>query len=178
MPGLRRAGFGSSMSTETRKGNMMNMTMSMQASRLTRRRAVLAGVLASMLAPRQLFAETSEASMRIRCTFSSQQFTYRMLDNATTRDLLSLLPLDLTIEDFSNNEKLAHLPRRLDEGGHVAFDDEAPGDLCYFLGWGNLAFFHDDYTYRGDLIRLGHIEGGVDPLLVRGTFPVHMELIG
>jgi hypothetical protein len=86
-----------------------------------------------------------------------------------------MLPLDLTISDFSTNEKVAHLPRRLDEGGHVAFDDEAPGDLCYFLGWGNLAFFHDSYVYRGDLIRLGRLEGGIEPLLVRGEFPLRVE---
>ena len=114
--------------------------------------------------------------MRLRCSFADQDFTYRLLDNATSRDLVSLLPLDLTIEDFSTNEKLAHLPRRLDEGGNFPFDDEAPGDLCYFLGWGNLAFFHDRYTYRGDLIRLGHLEGGVEPLLVRGEFPLRLEL--
>ena len=115
--------------------------------------------------------------MRLRCRFADQDFTYRLLDNPTARDLVSLLPLDLTIGDFSTNEKIAHLPRRLDEGGHAPFDGEAPGDLCYFLGWGNLAFFHDDYTYQGDLIRLGRIEGGVAPLLVRGEFPLRLELI-
>ncbi|MFQ8432323.1 cyclophilin-like fold protein [Amaricoccus sp. W119] len=110
--------------------------------------------------------------MRIRCQFADQVFTCRLLDNPTARDLVSLLPLDLTIEDFSTNEKIAHLPRRLDESGRVPIEDETPGDLCYFLGWGNLAFFHGDYRYRNDLIRLGRIEGGVAPLLVKGTFPL------
>jgi hypothetical protein len=40
---------------------------------------------------------------------------------------------------------------------------------------GNLAFFHDRYVYRGDLIRLGRIEGGVESLLVRGEFPLRLE---
>ena len=141
------------------------------------RRTVLAGAAASLALPRFGRAQQTGAAMRLRCRFADQDFTYRLLDNATSRDLVSLLPLDLTIEDFSTNEKIAHLPRRLDEGGHVPFDDEAPGDLCYFLGWGNLAFFHDSYTYRGDLIRLGHIEGGVEPLLVRGEFPLRLELL-
>ena len=51
--------------------------------------------------------------MRLRCRFADQDFTYRLLDNATSRDLVSLMPLDLAIEDFSTNEKIAHLPRRL-----------------------------------------------------------------
>lgn len=150
------------------------------------RRAVLGTALAGLALPRLGRAQTAtpategQAMMdaRLRCRFADQDFTYRLLDNATTRDLLSMLPLELTIEDFSTNEKIAHLPRRLDEGGHVAFDDEAPGDLCYFLGWGNLAFFHGAYEYRGDLIRLGRIEGGVEPLLTRGEFPLRLELAG
>lgn len=115
--------------------------------------------------------------MRIRCTFADQDFTYALQDSATTRDFVSILPLDLTISDFSTNEKIAHLPRRLNEGGMVDYDDEAPGDLCYFRGWGNLAFFHGDYSYRGDLIRLGKIEGGVAPLLVKGEHPLKIEVI-
>jgi hypothetical protein len=141
------------------------------------RRTVMIGALASVAAPRQLFAQSRQVQMRIRCSFSDQQMIYRLLDTATTRDLVSMLPLGLTIEDFSTNEKIAHLPRRLDEGGHVPFNDEAPGDLCYFRGWGNLALFHSNYTYRGDLIRLGRIEGGVGPLLVRGRFPLRIEAI-
>jgi hypothetical protein len=140
------------------------------------RRTLLAGAAASLALPRLGRAQGTGTAMRLRCRFADQDFTYRLLDNPTVRDLVSLLPLDLTIGDFSTNEKLAHLPRRLDEGGHAPFDDEAPGDLCYFLGWGNLAFFYDDYVYRGDLIRLGHIEGGVEPLLVRGEFPLRLEL--
>lgn len=132
---------------------------------------------AALAFPALARAQTNEAPMRLRCSFADQVFTYRLLDNPTVRDFVSLLPLDLTISDFSTNEKIAHLPRRLDEGGLADFDDEAPGDLCYFRGWGNLAFFHDDYRYRGDLIRLGHLEGGVEPLLVRGEFPLRLELI-
>lgn len=139
------------------------------------RRAVLAAGLSCMLAPRTARAEVAVAG--IRCRFADQAVTYRMWDNATARDLVSRLPLDLTIEDFSTNEKIARLPRRLDESGHTAFNDETPGDLCYFLGWGNLAFFHAAYVYRGDLIRLGRIEGSVEPLLVRGTFPLRIERV-
>lgn len=141
------------------------------------RRAVLAGALATVAMPRLLHAQTGGGAIRLRCIFADQDFTYLLHDNPTTRDLVSMLPLDLTIEDFSTNEKLAHLPRRLDEGGLVDYGDEVPGDLCYFRGWGNLAFFHDTYRYRGDLIRLGHIEGGVAPLLVKGEFPLRVSLI-
>lgn len=140
------------------------------------RRAFLVGALAAAAMPRHLRAQTNEAPMRIRCSFSDQEFFVTLQDSTTTRDFLTMLPLDLTIEDYSTNEKIAHLPRRLDEGGLTDYDDEATGDLCYFTGWGNLAFFHGGYSYRGDLIRLGRLEGGVDPLLVKGRFPLRIEL--
>ena len=142
---------------------------------LTRRGLLATGAI--LIAPRQILAQTGASPMRIRCTFADQQVSYSLHDNPTTRDFISMLPLDVKISDFSTNEKIAYLPRRLDEGGLADYTDEAAGDLCYFLGWGNLAFFHDSYTYRGDLIRLGHIEGGISPLRTRGEYPLRIELI-
>ena len=140
---------------------------------LPTRRAVLAGGASVLLAP----AVARAQSMRLQVSFDEQVATYQLVDNSTVRDLVSMLPLDLEITDFSTNEKIVHLPRRLDEGGFAPYRDEAPGDLCYFLGWGNLALFHDYYTFRDDLIRLGRIEGDVAPLLHKGTFPVQLRMI-
>ena len=140
---------------------------------LPTRRAVLAGGAAALILP----ATARAQSMRMQVSFDDQSVTYRLFDNPTVRDLVSMLPVELEIRDFSTNEKIVHMPRRLDEGGFEAFDDETPGDLCYFLGWGNLALFHDDYVFRDDLIRLGHIEGDVAPLLHKGTYPVRIEMI-
>lgn len=137
------------------------------------RRAFLASGAAALLVP----AVARAQSMRMRVSFDDQEVVYQLADNPTVRDLISMLPTELEIQDFSTNEKIVHLPRRLDEGGFEAFSDETPGDLCYFLGWGNLALFHDDYTFRNDLIRLGHIEGDVAPLLHKGTYPVRIEMI-
>ncbi|MCR8546379.1 cyclophilin-like fold protein [Salipiger sp. P9] len=140
------------------------------------RRDFLAGAAASTLLPATARAQSTP--LRMRCSFDSQSVIYTLFDNPTVRDLVSMLPVVLTIEDFSTNEKIIHLPRRLDEGGFAPFDDETPGDLCYFLGWGNLALFHGAYRFRNDLIRLGHLEGGVAPLLHKGEYPVRLELLG
>lgn len=137
------------------------------------RRTVIAGAAASFLVP----AVARAQALRLQFRFDDQVVTYTLFDNPTVRDLLSMLPLELEIEDFSTNEKIVHLPRRLDEGGFEAFGDETPGDLCYFLGWGNLALFHGEYTFRNDLIRLGHIEGPMEPLLHNGTYPVRIETV-
>ena len=115
--------------------------------------------------------------MRIRIAFADHDFTATLVDNPSARDLASMLPLDLTITDYSTNEKIAYLPRKLSEDGSGPFGDEAPGDLCYYAPWGNLAFFHAGYRYSRGLIRLGRLDGGVEPLLLRGEFPLRVELL-
>jgi hypothetical protein len=83
--------------------------------------------------------------MRILCRFGEKAFRVGLLDNPSARDLATMLPLDLVIDDFSTNEKIAYLPRKLTEEGSGPFSNEAAGDLCYYAPWGNLAFFHGDY---------------------------------
>ncbi len=85
--------------------------------------------------------------------------------------------MDLTIDNYANNEKIAYLPRKLTEDGSGPFSNEQPGDLCYFKPWGNLALFYAGYRYSEGLIRLGRFDDGFEPLLTRGEFPLRIELI-
>jgi hypothetical protein len=113
--------------------------------------------------------------MRIRCRFADQTFTVELLENPSAREFAAMLPLDLGIEDYSTNEKVAYLPRKLTEEGSGPFSNEAAGDLCYYAPWGNLAFFHAGYKYSSGLIRLGRLDGGPRPLLTRGKFSLRIE---
>lgn len=115
--------------------------------------------------------------MKIRIAFNGRDFTATLDDTPSARDLASMLPLDLTICDYSTNEKIAYLPRKLTEDGSGPFTNEAPGDLCYYVPWGNLAFFYAGYRYSKGLIRLGRLDGGIEPLLVRGEFPLRVEAL-
>ena len=114
--------------------------------------------------------------MRLTCRFADQDFTVSLNDSPAARDLLSLLPLDLTIQDYADNEKIAYLPRKLTEAGAAPYSDPAVGDVCTYAPWGNLVFFHAPYRYAPGLIPLGRIDGGIGPLLVRGTFPLSVTL--
>ena len=115
--------------------------------------------------------------MRLRLTFADQAFTATLEDNPSARDLLPMMPLDLTIDDYSTNEKIAYLPRKLTEEGSGRFANEAVGDLCYYAPWGNLALFHGPYRWSRGLIRLGRLDQGPAPLLVRGEYPLRIETL-
>ncbi|MET0527133.1 MAG: cyclophilin-like fold protein [Microvirga sp.] len=148
------------------------------------RRALLGAMFASVALPRLSFAQQKNnpaswepTDMRIRLTFNNQSMIATLYDNPSARDLVSLLPLDLTIDNYANNEKIAYLPRKLTEEGSEPFGNEAPGDLCYYAPWGNLALFYAGYRWSEGVIRLGRLEGSFESLLTRGKFPLRVERI-
>ena len=123
-------------------------------------------------------AQESIAAMRIRFTFADQDFTATLEDNPSARDLFSMLPLhNLEIDNYADNEKIAYLPRKLTEEGSGPFENEQPGDLCYYAPWENLAMFYGQYRWSRGLIRLGRFDQAPAPLLVRGKFPLRIETI-
>jgi hypothetical protein len=152
-------------------------------SRLLNRRQILGTALSAAAVPRGALAQQGRdpnnqelTNVRIRLTFHGHVLTATLYDNPSAHDLASMLPLELTIEDFGGNEKIVHLPRKLTEDASGPFTNERPGDLCYFKPWGNLALFYADYRWDG-LIRLGRFDSSFDALLVRGEYPVRIERI-
>ena len=147
---------------------------------ISRRRLLASGaaVLATARMQTGMALAQKGSSMHLKFTFADQEFTATLEDNPSARDLFSILPLhDLEIDNYANNEKIAYLPRKLSEEGSGPFENEHPGDLCYYAPWGNLAFFYAGYRWSKGLIRLGRIDGSFDPLLVRGKFPLQIEII-
>lgn len=147
-------------------------------SRRTLLGAALAATVPSGLARAQLGRDPDSqepTDMRVRFTFDDQTMIAVLYDNPTARDFYSMLPLDLGIDDYAHNEKIAYLPRSLTEDGSGPFGNERPGDLCYFAPWGNLALFYADYRWSSRLIRLGRFEDGHAPLFTRGAFPLRVE---
>lgn len=120
-------------------------------------------------------ARAKETFMKIKVMFDSHSFTASLFENPSARDFVSMLPLDLKIEDYSNNEKITYLPRKLTTEGSRPFDNEQPGDLCYYAPWGDVVFFYAPYRYSSGLIRLGRLDGDIQPLLTRGEFPLRIE---
>jgi hypothetical protein len=146
------------------------------------RRTLIGAALAVPLLSRLVLGQTDKtqrggSSMKIRIAFHDQDFTATLEDNVSARDFASMLPLDLTINDFANNEKIAYLPRKLNDEAKGPFPNAAPGDLCYYIPWGNLAFFYAGYESTSDLVRLGRLDGDTKPLRTRGEYRVRIEML-
>jgi hypothetical protein len=134
--------------------------------------AALAAALPSMPLARATRQEPS--AMKFRMTFDRHSMTATLYDTPAARELLRMLPLDLAIGDYSTNEKIAYLPRRLTEIRDEPFGGERPGDIAYYAPWGNLVFYHASYRYSKGLIRLGRFDDGFEPLLTRGDYPLRI----
>jgi hypothetical protein len=139
------------------------------------RRAFLGTAAAVTSFPAAVFGQTNGGPMKFRMTFSDHTMTATLFDNPSAQELLGMLPLELKVEDYSTNEKIAYLPRKLMQVKDAPFSDERPGDIAYYAPWGNLVFYYDSYRYSKGLIRLGRFERGFGPLLTRGEFPLRIK---
>jgi hypothetical protein len=139
-------------------------------------------ILSMLVATLALLASQHASSqqdhvMQLRLTVNGAPVVATLYDNAASRDLLKVLPLELTFEDYASAEKIAYLPRKLDTASAPAGFDPSAGDLTYYAPWGNLAIFYRDQPFARGLVSLGRIESGVDALKVGGTLKVTIEAV-
>ena len=100
------------------------------------RRALIGAALISAALPSSALgqqqgdpAHQETTLAKIRMTFGGKTMTATLYDNPSARDFASMLPLDLTLDNYSTNEKIAYLPRKLTEEGSGPFGNEQPFDL-------------------------------------------------
>lgn len=122
-------------------------------------------------------ALAKEQPIRIRIIAKDQSFTAVLEDSETARDLVSLLPIEVTLDDYNQTEKVADLPRRLSTAGAPDGTDPVVGDIAYYAPWGNLAIYYRDFAYSRGLVRLGRLEGDAAALGAMRPGKVRIEII-
>ena len=137
---------------------------------------ILAGILVSVFSMVTI-SEAQGDSMKIRLKVGDTALTATLIDSATTRDFISLLPLTLTLKDYAGTEKISDLPKRLSTESAPSGSDPSVGDITYYAPWGNLAKFYRDFGYSSGLVILGKIDSGIKALNVPGSVKVTIELI-
>jgi len=120
-------------------------------------------------------SEKKVHSMKIRLTVNDKIINATLADNPSARDFLALLPLSLTLKDYASTEKISDLPKKLTTQNAPAGFDPGVGDITYYAPWGNLAIFYRDFGYSAGLIKLGHIDAGMEALNISGPMQVTIE---
>ncbi len=80
------------------------------------------------------------SEMKIRMNFEGKVITGTLVNTETARDFASLLPLTLTLKDYSGTEKISDLPRRLCTKGAPEGSVPSVGDIAYYAPWGTWPF--------------------------------------
>lgn len=119
----------------------------------------------------------STTMTQVQIQLADRTIVIDLEDTPSSRDLLTLLPLSLVLEDYAATEKIAYPPRKLITTGAPAGVQPKAGDLAYYAPWGNLAFFHRDFRYSAGLIRLGRLRGGLDLLARSGQLNARLVAV-
>lgn len=121
--------------------------------------------------------EITNNSMNIKLIIGDEILTAEIEDNASGRDFLSRLPLEVTLNDFNNTtEKIFYPDPELTTQGVKRGCAPVPGDITIYVPWGNVAIFCKKWSYSNDLIKIGHIkDDGINALAISGDVPVRIE---
>lgn len=136
---------------------------------------------AALLAACALAAATAacaNAGELVELTFSGGRAELELNESASARDLLTMLPLTLTFEDYNSTEKIAYPPRKLTTLGAPASCDPSKGDFALYAPWGNLVIFYNDFTASPGLVPLGRVKSGLGKLAaMNGRFAATLKAV-
>ena len=117
---------------------------------------------------------------RIKLTFNDNEI-YALITNSNAgNDFLSLLPMNLKIEDFNGTEKISYLSKKLNTQNEPDGITPKAGDITYYAPWGNLAIFYKNFRYSNNLIYLGRFENISDISKlsnIKGDFDIRIEKV-
>jgi hypothetical protein len=119
---------------------------------------------------------TTGHTKKLQLTIGSQIVNGTINDTEAGRAFASLLPITLTLSDYSKTEKVSDLPVKLNTSGAPSGYKPYTGDITYYAPWGNLAIFYKDFTYSHGLLSIGRIDEGLSVLLDEHPFEATFEL--
>lgn len=117
------------------------------------------------------------SEIRMRITVGDQTLVATLIDNATTRSLMEMLPLTLPMRDLYSRELVYRFPQELpaNEAQTSGYD---VGDISYWTPRHSFVIF---YAQNGEIIsnlqKIGHIDSGVEILDGIGNVDVTFELL-
>lgn len=117
--------------------------------------------------------------MKLRLALNGTAITAKVIDSATTRDFISLLPLTLSMNDLFAREKFGQLPRALSTQSKHAHTF-ALGEIAYWPPGPDLAIF---YRHDGEsipdpgIIVIGKVVAHLEALEIAGPVSVTVEVV-
>lgn len=106
--------------------------------------------------------EAEKTDNKIRIATPDGDIIVVLEDNSASADLLNRLPMTVHFEDFNNTEKISYIDGKLDTSNAVTEYTPLAGAFAYYIPWGNLSVFYEDFRQSSGLASLGTVESGME----------------
>lgn len=106
--------------------------------------------------------ENEKTENKIRIATPYGDIIVVLEDNSASADLLNRLPMTVHFEDFNNTEKISYIDGKLDTSNAVTEYTPLAGAFAYYIPWGNLSVFYEDFRQSSGLASLGTVESGME----------------
>lgn len=115
-------------------------------------------------------------TMKLKITVGNREFTATLNESEAAKELIKLLPLDVTMNEHNGNEKFYNLPKRM-PGRAVDVGRIETGDLMIWSSR-TLVLFYAEARPSYSYISLGKIDNpaGLQQAVGRGSVRVKFEL--
>jgi hypothetical protein len=121
-------------------------------------------------------ASETKTSMQISVKANGNTTVFELNNSPAARDLYAQLPLSITVENYSDNEKIFYPPEKLNINDTPQADAKA-GTLAYYAPWGDVVMFYGRFGSAAGLYELGHAVSGSE--YIRGlSGTIQIEKVG
>jgi hypothetical protein len=108
------------------------------------------------------YSNGSENQMAIKISVKANGKTtvFELNNSPAAKDLYAQLPLSITVENYSDNEKIFYPPKKLNTTDTPLADGGRAGTLAYYAPWGDVVMFYRGFSSAPGLYELGHVTSG------------------
>lgn len=102
----------------------------------------------------------------MKLTLNGKEYTATLNDNRTVEDILSMLPLELTLQRYAGHEYYSSLPKKPSIKGCTMTSDAHASGIYYFDGWSAFTvLFGDAHIAPFEVVHIGDVNGDILLLL-------------
>lgn len=98
--------------------------------------------------------------MKIKVTNQSNQIIFALNESEAAKSLYQQLPLEINVENYSNNEKIFYPPKSLITQNTPLLKSGQEGTLGYFSPWKNVVLYYGSCGSYNGLYILGEAVKG------------------
>lgn len=117
----------------------------------------------------------------MKLTIDGKEYTATLNDNRTVEDILTMLPMELTLQRYAGHEYYSSLPHKPSIKGVPMTSDAHAGGIYYYDGWSAFTvLFGDAHIAPFKVVHIGDVvEDIITPLAAAGeTVEAMVEVVG